>query len=123
MSAPQTFPKASKKNNHDVFTRGVHIVPRTFQLRSEGGPSVLLVSPTSSPIDQTRQHFVTQSSSPFMPTAGQLTGQPIGTSHSGTNTYGYRRIPFVHKLGGAHIQASIGNTNNICESLRLNLGK
>lgn len=122
MAAPQTFPKASKKNNHDVFTGGVHIVPRTFQLGREGGNSVNLISP-SDPIDYTRRHFVTQSSSPFMPSAGAQNGQPIGASYSGTNTYGYKRIPFVHKLGGAHVQASIGNTNNICEILRLNLGK
>ena len=124
MSAPETFNVAIKKNDHDAFTGGVNIVPRTFRVGREGGSSVNIISAASpDAIDYTKNHPVSQSSSPFMPSAGSTTSAPAGSTAAGRQTYGYRRIPFVHKLGGSHIQASIGNTKTVCEILRLNLGK
>ena len=116
MSTPE-YPRASKKNNSDVYNGSVQIYPRTFKIHRGSGGYANPISPGGNPLDYADRFYVSSSNAGFIPQAGGVTAQ----YGRGTKTYGYRRIPFVHKVGGPQSEATLGNPAVSCEILRLNL--
>ena len=116
---------ATLKYKHDVFDGEVAIRPRAFVISGSGEyvdvPPVL--PPGTEPIGwqgsqpDYYRYVATSSNDPFLPAIGGRTlvnssyeyyAGDSRTSAPGINPHSYRRIPFVHKVGGSNMIAAPG---------------
>jgi hypothetical protein len=125
---------ASKKIKHDIHDGEVAIRPRAFVISGSG--TLVDVPTTFEPAGFTgtqvdyHNYVATASNDPFLPPVGgkrSINGQLVlngGNSTNaspGINPYSYRRIPFVHKIGGSNQITTVGNAQISEEILRFNL--
>ena len=125
---------ATKKIKHDIYDGEVAIRPRAFVISGSG--NFTDVPTTFEPVGFTGtqadyfQYVATASNAPFLPAVGGRAfvdgvatmdaGNSL-TSSPGINPYSYRRIPFVHKIGGSNQISTVGNASIAEEIIRYNL--
>lgn len=127
------MPQAVKKLKYDAFDGEIAIKPNSFYVSGSDGAFVdVPLVPGATPAPNTGvdyySYIATSSNHPFLP---PVDGKKLGvqaaitssedfgghvpfvansvTSSPGKNAYHYRRIPFVHKIGGSNSIATIGN--------------
>jgi len=128
------MPIANKKIKHDIHDGEVAIRPRAFVISGSG--EFVNVPTTFEPTGFTGtqadyyRYVATASNDPFLPPMSgkkQVDGGYVVNKHNSTtaspgiNPHSYRRIPFVHKLGGSNQISTVGNAQIAEEILRFNL--
>lgn len=125
---------ANKKLRHDIFDGEVALRPRAFFISGSGKleevPDLPIPVDFAGTMPDYYKYVATSSNDPFLPPQGGM--KEIGGIYQanranstnatpGKNPYSYRRIPFVHKIGGSNQISTVGNPEIAEEILRFNL--